>query len=77
MPAAALKLVLEEDAAAAALEALEAPAEAALAAELVADTKFEERLATALDALDAALPVTADVPDDGLLRRIHFSTALQ
>ena len=72
-----MKLVLEEDAAAAALEALEAPAEAALAAELVADTKFEERLATALDALDAALPVTADVPDDGLLRRIHFSTALQ
>ena len=72
-----MKLALEEDAAAAALEALETPAEAALAAELVADTKFEERLATALDALDAALPVTADVPDDGLLRRIHVSTALQ
>ena len=72
-----MKLALEEDAAAAALEALETPAEAALAAELVADTKFEERLATALDALDAALPVTADVPDDGLLRHIHVSTPLQ
>ncbi|VDC05764.1 unnamed protein product [Peniophora sp. CBMAI 1063] len=63
-PTAALKLALDDDAAAADCDALEAPDDAA---ELAADTMFEERLLTALDALEAAL-VAADEPADSPLR---------
>lgn len=65
MPIAALKLALEEDAAAAALDALDSPAERDDAAALVAETKCEDMPAMALDALDALVE-----PEDGLLRRV-------
>lgn len=70
VPVAALKLALEEDAAAAALDALETPEEADDSAALVAETKCDDRLAAALDALETAL-VTPVAPEAEPLRRTH------
>lgn len=67
-PTAALKLALDEDAAAADPDALEAPDEAAEAGVLEAETNCEVGpVAEPLAALDAALAVAAE-PEDTPLR---------